>query len=350
LSPSFSALLAARGRDLLAGREHLFAGLGVDQREAGLAPRHCSATNGICQPSPALPDDAPGDLSVEVVEHLLVIEAERVEQRGHRQLALAVDADVDDVLGVELEVEPRAAVRDHPRGEQELARGVGLAAVVVEQHARRTVHLADDHALGAVDDEGAVLGHERHVAHVDVLLLDIEHGAGLGLGVDLEHDQPQRDLHRRRVSDAALAALGGVVLRVLELVVDEVELGGAGEVADREHRAQRLLEARDVAGALVRAQELLVAFALDLDQVRHLHHFVDVAEDLADALLLAADGRADRGAGGLRLLRHGGSCLFALMPGFRPGWKIRALCGAAPIETPKTPQAHQVPSGPELQH
>src|SRR5690606_36935162 len=141
--------------------------------------------------------------------------------------------------------------------------------------------------------------------------LDIEDGAGLGLGVDLEHDQAQRDLHRRRVGDAALAALDRVVLGILELVVDEVELGGAGEVADREHRAQRLLEARDVAGALVRAQELFVALALHLDQVRHLHHFVDVAEDLADALLLAADGHA----GGCGLLGHGRTCLFARCAG-----------------------------------
>jgi hypothetical protein len=33
-----------------------------------------------------------------------------------------------------------------------------------------------------------------------------------------------------------------------------------------------------------RAQELFVGFALNLDQVRHLHDFVDVAEDLADSL------------------------------------------------------------------
>ena len=154
--PSFAALLAARGADLLAGGEDLLAGLGVDERERRLraAPllgdeRHL--------PAVALAAALPGDGVVEVVEDLLAVEAERIEQRGDRQLALAVDADVDDVLGVELEVEPLAAVGDHPRGEQELARRVGLAAVVVEQHARRTVHLADDHALGAVDDEGAVL-------------------------------------------------------------------------------------------------------------------------------------------------------------------------------------------------
>ena len=97
-----------------------------------------------------------GDLLVEGRQDLLAVHAERIEQRRHRNLAAAVDAGVDDVLGVELDVEPRAAIGNDARGEQQLARGMGLALVVVEEHARRAVHLRDDDALGAVDDEGAV--------------------------------------------------------------------------------------------------------------------------------------------------------------------------------------------------
>ena len=73
------------------------------------------------------------------------------------ELAAAVDADVEDVLRVELEVDPRAAVRDDAGGVEQLARRVGLALVVVEEHARRAVQLADDDALGAVDDERPVV-------------------------------------------------------------------------------------------------------------------------------------------------------------------------------------------------
>jgi hypothetical protein len=107
-----------------------------------------------------------GQAVVEGVEDFLGRQAKRLQQRRDRQLALAVDADVDDVLGVEFEIEPAAAIGDDAGGEEIFAAGVGLAAVMIEQHARRTVHLADDDALGAVDDEGAVLRHERHVAHV----------------------------------------------------------------------------------------------------------------------------------------------------------------------------------------
>src|SRR3546814_8521794 len=62
--------------------------------------------------------------------------------------------------------------------------------------------------------------------------------------------------------------------------MDEIKLGGAGEIADREHAAQRLFEARDIAGCRVGAQELLIGFALNLDEVGHFHRFVDVAEQL----------------------------------------------------------------------
>jgi len=71
-----------------------------------------------------------GVLLEEQVEHLLVAVAERAQQDGDRQFAAAVDAREDAVLGVELEVEPGAAVGNDARREQQLARAVRLAAVV----------------------------------------------------------------------------------------------------------------------------------------------------------------------------------------------------------------------------
>ena len=278
--PSLADLVGAARRDLLAGLEDDLAGLGVGDVVHRLLP---APRFGRVGDLPAVLAAHVDQAVVEGVEDFLAGQAKRVQQRGDRQLALAVDADVDDVLGVELEVEPAAAVRDDAGGEEILAAGVGLAAVVVEQHARRAVHLADDDALGAVDDEGAVHRHERHVAHVDVLLLDIDDRLGLGVGIDLEGGQAQRHAHRRGIGQPALAALVGVVLGRLELVAIEVEVRGAGEILDREHRAQGLLETGDIADRRVGAQELLIALALNLDQVRHFRDFVDVAENLADS-------------------------------------------------------------------
>ncbi len=295
-------------RQLGFGVRHHLAGLGIDDR---LQQLHATERVGIERPRPALRRVVEHHLAVEVVEDLLLIHAadlaqlqrlalrlapgaqlrgggafQRIQQRGDRQLPLPVDADVDQVLAVELEVEPGAAIRDHPRGEQVLAGAVRLALVVVEEHAGRAVHLRDDDALGAIDDERAVVGHQRHVAHVDRLFLDVADRARAGVLVHVPHDQAQDDLQRRGIGHAALDALLDVVLGLFQLVIDELEPTAAGEVVDREHRLEHLLQAgmQPAVGADVHLQERLVRGALHVDQVRHRRHLGDPAEVAADPL------------------------------------------------------------------
>ena len=122
-----------------------------------------------------------------------------------------------------------------------------------------------------------------------------------------------RFVKTRRFSDPVYVGAPVNVLSIFnEFVVDEIEFGGTGEVADREDRAQRLFEAGDVIDLLVRAQELFVALALHLDQVRHVDDFVDVAEDLADAPLRGARclGMGGLVLRGLRLGSHKGALAF----------------------------------------
>ena len=288
-------LLGETRGDLAAGLDRDLAGLGVDQIAGRLDAAHAIGTE---RHAPSLLGRLERNAVVEGREDLLVVQAKRIEQRRHRQLAASVDAHIDDVLGVELEVEPGAAIGNDAGGEQKLARGMRLAAVVVEEHARRTVHLRDDDALGAVDDEGAVRRHERHVAHIDVLLLDVLDRASAGLLVHIEHDETERHLERRGEGHAALLALIDVVFRRLEGIADELELSALAEIADREHRAEHGLESLVQAPALglLNHQELIVGLFLNLDEVRHLGHFVDSAEHLPQALMTVRRL--------LRLLRH----------------------------------------------
>jgi hypothetical protein len=182
-----------------------------------------------------------GSLRVVVVEQLFGRVAERAQVHGRVQLAAAIDADVEDVLVVELEVEPRAAVRDHARAVEQLAARVRLALVVIEEHAGRAVQLADDHPLRAVDDERAGVRHQRDLAEVDLLLLDVADRLDAGLLVDVPHDEPDDDLDRRRERHAAGAALVDVVLGLLEVVRDELERRGLREILDREDDLEHAL-------------------------------------------------------------------------------------------------------------
>jgi hypothetical protein len=111
---------------------------------------------------------------------------------------------------------------------------VRLALVVIEEDARAPVELADDHALGAVDDERTGLGHQGELSEVDLLLLDIPDDPLPAVAGVVDH-QLVRHLDRRRERHAALAALVDVVLRRLEVIGDEDELARPVEILDREN-------------------------------------------------------------------------------------------------------------------
>ncbi len=227
----------------------------------------------------------PINLVIEEIEDFLAVLPQCIEQGRDRQFALTVNPDIDDVFGVKFEIEPRAAVRNDPSRKQKLARTVGLAAIMVEQNTRRTVHLRYNHTLCAIDNESAIIRHERHIAHVNVLLFNIENRAGFGFLIDLKHDEAQGHFHRRSIGDPALLTLCGVMLRRLKFVMDEIKLCRARKIADWKDTAQGLFKAGNIARFLVRAQELLIAFALNLNEVGHIDDFVNITEDLTNAAL-----------------------------------------------------------------
>src|SRR5690606_28970500 len=123
-------LLGLAGRKLLATLVHDVAGLGIDQVMAGLC---ALPLLGIVGNAPAFLGLFVLQLGVIGVEDFLGIHAQRLEQRRDRNLAAAVDARIDDILGVELDIEPGTAIGNDTAGKQQLARRMGLALVVVEE-------------------------------------------------------------------------------------------------------------------------------------------------------------------------------------------------------------------------
>ena len=90
--------------------------------------------------------------------------------------------------------------------------------------AGRTDQLGNDDALGAVDDEGAGVGHQGKVAHVDIRFLDFA-----GDLVDEAGAYPQRG----GVVDVALLALQqGVLGFVIQRKINEIQLQIALIVGD----------------------------------------------------------------------------------------------------------------------
>ena len=194
------------------------------------------------------------------VHHAFLVQAQSIQQRCHRQLAATVDTRIDHVLGVEFKVQPGSAIGDDPACKQQLARRMCLAFVMIKEHARRAVHLRDDHALGAVHNERSVRGHQGHVAHKDVLFLDVLDRLGPGVFIHIEHDQTQRDLQRSRVGHIALLAFLNIVFRLFQFVLHEFQNAGFVEILDRKNRLEHAHDAfavrRDI--GIAGAQEQVV--------------------------------------------------------------------------------------------
>ena len=146
--------------------------------------------------------------------------AHRAQQHGDGQLALAVDADEDLALLVDLELQPGSA-RGHQVGDEDLL----LAVLRLHQVGAGGAHqLRDDHALGAVDDERAALGHPGEVAHEHRLLADL---AGLAVDEGDGHGQ------RARVGEVLLAALVQRGDGLVERELAELDCKVARVVLDR---------------------------------------------------------------------------------------------------------------------
>jgi hypothetical protein len=191
-----------------------------------------------------------------------VLVRERAQQRRDRELPLPVDARVDDALLVDLELEPRATGGHQVRREDLLRRVLRLHQV----GARAAHELRDDHALSAVDDERAPVGHHREVPHEDRLFADLAR-----LLVD------EADRHRQRglVGQVLLPALLDPDRRIAELVLAELDGERAGVILDRRDVVDRLSQAL--------LQEPLERGLLDVDQVGKVEYVLETRKALARA-------------------------------------------------------------------
>ena len=220
---------------------------------------------------------------VEEVEQLFGGVTQGLQQDGGRELAPPVDPDVQDVFGVELKVDPGAPQGDEAGRVDDLAAGVNLGPVVVDEQTRGAVQLAHHHPLGAVDDKGAVFRHQGQGAEIDLLLLDVPNGLGLGFRAHLVDHQAHPDLHGDFKGHAPLLAFVHVVLGVRQAVLHELQGTGAGEIPDGKDAFKDPLEPEVQAGRgfHVFLQETVVGLLLHLNEIGDVHYPFNLAEIFA---------------------------------------------------------------------
>ena len=85
--------------------------------------------------------------------------------------------------------------------------------------------MADDDPLCPVDDERPPLSHERYLPEIDVLFLYSLYIFYLGVRIDVEDDEPYRNLHGGGKGETPDDALLLGILRIADLVLDELQRG-----------------------------------------------------------------------------------------------------------------------------
>jgi len=162
---------------------------------------------------------------------------------------------------------------------------MGLAAVVLEEHAGGTVQLGDDDPLGTVDDERTGGGHERNLAHVHFLLLHFLHGIR---SFPVHDHQAHLGAQGGGEGQAPLLTFLDVEGGLGQLVADELQPGIAGMGNDGEDGAESGLKPliATLGGGQFRLQEGRIGFQLGGQQERHVEHACTLGKTLADAFFL----------------------------------------------------------------
>ena len=131
--------------------------------------------------------------------------------------------------------------------------------------AGRADKLRDDNTFCAVDDERTAVGHEREIAHIDFAFLKVARRLVV---------KSYGDSHRSRISSFTLFTFGYAVLGLaLHSVIDKAENKIVGVVGDIRYISQYFLKTG--------FKEPSVRVFLHLNQVRHLHNFLNLTEAFA---------------------------------------------------------------------
>ncbi len=164
---------------------------------------------------------------VEAVKDILIaLETDGTQKSCYRQLLLAVNVSIHHIVNVRRKLDPRAAERnDSCRIE---FRTVAVHARA-EKYTRRTVQLAHNDTLGAVDNERTLFGHVRDSTQINILYYSIKI-----LVIRIAASQAEFGLQWNAIGQSALDALLFGVTGRINIVVQKFEREVVTRIGNRE--------------------------------------------------------------------------------------------------------------------
>src|SRR5690554_7602928 len=104
---------------------------------------------------------------------------------------------------------------------------------MIKEHTGRAVELGNNYTLGTVDNEGTVLGHQGHFAHVDFLFFDVLNR--LVRRFPIINDKANLNSQRRRIRYAPKLAFLDIEYGLANAVAHVFKRGIARIAGNREY-------------------------------------------------------------------------------------------------------------------
>ena len=217
----------------------------------------------------------------------IALEADRPQQRSHRQLLLPVDIRIHHVIDIRRELDPRTLERNNPRTVQ---LGPVRVHALAEENPRRPVQLRHNDPFRPIDDERPPRRHIRNGSEIDILHHRIEI-----LVFRVRTVQLQFGLQRHAIGQTALQTLVDRVSRRVDIVVDELQHEVIPRIIDREVLHEDFVQAliESILRGSLKLEKVFERFELHLQKVRIVHPEVRRGE--ADPLRLPTGNACSRG-------------------------------------------------------
>ena len=161
---------------------------------------------------------------VEICRQIFGGISHRLEEDRHRHLSPPVHPGIEDIFWVEFKIEPRTTNGDYARRVYQLSAHMGFPLVVTEKDPRRAVELTDNNTFGTVDVERPLLGHERDLTEVYLLLLDVANDLLVGAAaIVVENDKAYHHPQGSVIGHPPLRALPDIIPGAAYLITDEFQ-------------------------------------------------------------------------------------------------------------------------------
>ena len=190
---------------------------------------------------------------------------QRIQNRSNRQFTTTVNTRINQVFGIKFEIKPRTAIRNNSGCKQIFTGRNGLTLIMVKENTRRTVHLRNNNTLRSVKNKGSLIRHQRNIAHINILLLDVMDRFGSGSLISIPNNQAQRRLNGRRISHISFDTFINIIFRCLEFIFNKLQFAVSGKIFNRKNRFENFFQTEFTFFGTIGLNKIVIRTGLNFD-------------------------------------------------------------------------------------